>query len=103
TRDVANVTMDLNDVERIELSTIGGADNVTIGDLSGTDLQQIELDLRGPNGGGDGAVDRVTVNGTNNGDNIVVFGDAGGVGVSGLQAQINIFQTDATDQLVING
>ena len=56
--------MDLDDVERIDFRALGGADNIVVGDLSGTDLTAIGADLRGPNGGGDGAADTVTVNGT---------------------------------------
>ena len=47
-RDVANVTMDLNDVEQIDFRALGGADNIVVGDLTGTDVTQIDLDLRGP-------------------------------------------------------
>src|SRR5439155_7709144 len=36
TRDVANITMDTNDVERINFNALGGADLVTVGDLSDT-------------------------------------------------------------------
>ena len=62
------------------------------------------IDLRGPNGGGDGAADTVTVNGTNGDDVIGVAGDAGGVSVFGLQATVNIFFTEAAnDRLVLNG
>src|SRR6476619_7148356 len=64
-RNIANVTMDLNDVEHIDFRALGGADNIVIGDLSGTDVTEVNIDLRGPNGGGDGAADTVTVNGTN--------------------------------------
>ena len=60
-RSPGNVVMDLNDVERIDFRALGGADNIVINDLSGTDVTQIDLDLRGPNGGGDGAADTVTV------------------------------------------
>ena len=49
-RDVANVTMDLDDVEGIDFRALGGADNIVVGDLSGTDVTRIDLDLRGPNG-----------------------------------------------------
>ena len=80
-RNVANVTMDLNDVERIDFRALGGADNIVIGDLSGTDVTSIDLDLRGPNGGGDGAADTVTVNATQGADVFGVTGDAGGVNV----------------------
>ena len=34
-RDVANITMDLNDVERIDFKALGGADNITVGDMTG--------------------------------------------------------------------
>ena len=64
TRDVGAVSMDLNGIENIDLLTLDGADNVNVGDLTGTDLTSIGIDLRGSNGGGDGAVDTVTVNGT---------------------------------------
>src|SRR5262245_6104018 len=37
-RDIASVTMDLNGVERIDFHALGGADNIVINDLSGTDL-----------------------------------------------------------------
>ena len=45
TRDVASVTMDLNDVESIDFNALGGADTVVVGDLSGTDATRIALDL----------------------------------------------------------
>ena len=102
-RNVANVVMDLNDVENIEFRALGGADNIVVGDLSGTDVTSIGLDLRGPNGGGDGATDNVTVNGTNGADVFGVAGDAGGVTVFGLQAGVNIFFADGDDRLTLNG
>ena len=102
-RDVANVTMDLDDVESIDFRALGGADNVVVGDLSGTDLTQTGLDLRGPNGGGDGAADSVTVNGTDGADTFGAAGDAGGVSVSGLQTTVNVFfQEQANDRLTLN-
>jgi Ca2+-binding RTX toxin-like protein len=103
-RDVASVTMDLDDVENIEYRALGGADNIVIGDLSGTDVTRIDLDLRGPNGGGDGAADTVSVNGTNGADVFGAAGDAGGVTVFGLHTAVNIFsQEQANDRLTLNG
>ena len=102
-RNVANVTMDLNDVEAIDFRALGGDDNIIVGDLSGTDIADIGLDLRGPNGGGDGAADTVTVNGTNGADTFGAVGDAGGVSVFGLQAAVDIvFQEVANDRLTLN-
>lgn len=102
-RDVANVTMDLNGVEGIEFRALGGADNIVVGDLTGTDVTNIGLDLRGPNGGRDDAADSVTVNGTNGDDVFGTAGDSGGINVFGLHAKVNIFhQEQANDRLTLN-
>ncbi|MDG3008156.1 beta strand repeat-containing protein [Paludisphaera mucosa] len=103
-RDVANIVMDLDDVERIEFRALGGADNVVVGDLTGTDLTRLDVDLRGPGGGGDGAADTVTVNGTQGADAFGAAGDAGGINVFGLHTVVNIFhQEQANDRLTLNG
>jgi Ca2+-binding RTX toxin-like protein len=111
-RDVANITMDLNGVERIDFHALGGADNITVNDLSGTDLPAggVLVDLAGTLGGtaGDGALDTVTANGTAGNDMIKVFsfnsGDFnGGIGIIGTPAGIVVTHQDATDQLIVNG
>ena len=57
--------MDVNGVERVNFNTLGGADTITVNDLTGTDVKQIAIDLsQQPGSGmGDGAVDAVVVNG----------------------------------------
>ena len=95
TRDVGGITMDLDDLEQIELRTLGGADDVTVNDLTGTDLTHVELALRGPNGGVDGQTDTITVNGTQGADNFGVAGDVGGLRVFGLHTEITIFDRTA--------
>jgi Ca2+-binding RTX toxin-like protein len=103
TRNIANVTMDLNDVESIDLRALGGADNIVVRDLTGTDLTRIGLDLRGPNGGGDGAVDKISVTATQGDDVFGATGNAGGINVVGLHTAINIFSPEqANDQLTLN-
>lgn len=103
-RNVANVTMDLDGVERVDLRTLGGGDNVVVGDLTGTDVAEFGIDLRGPAGGGDGEVDTVTVNATQGSDVFGAAGDSGGVTVFGLHASVKIFSPDpAADRLVLNG
>ena len=44
-RDVGNVTMDLNGVETIQFAALGGADTITVNDLTGTDVTQVAIDL----------------------------------------------------------
>src|SRR5262249_22501590 len=76
TRNVDNVAMDLSGIENVDMFTFDGADNVNVGDLTGTDLTSIGIDLRGSNGGGDGFTDTVTVNGTAGNDTFGAAGDA---------------------------
>ena len=104
TRDVASIAMDLNGVEGIDFRALGGADNITVGDLTGTDMKAVDSDLRGPNGGGDGAADTVTVNGTQGDDVFGASGDAGGVNVFGLKTKVNVLSPEqANDRLTLNG
>ena len=72
TRDVGNVTMDVNGLEQIDFNALGGADNITVNDLTGTDVTTVNLNLAGVLGGaaGDNLADTVTVNGTGGDDAI---------------------------------
>jgi Ca2+-binding RTX toxin-like protein len=105
TRDIAGVVMDLNDTESITYNALGGADSVNVNDLTGTDLTELNVNLAGTLNGtaGDGAADAVTVNGTNDADVIVLAGDASGIAVLGLAAQVNLpgFET-ANDRIQVN-
>jgi Ca2+-binding RTX toxin-like protein len=87
-RDVASITMDQNDVERVELATLGGSDRVTVNDLTGTDLVEVVIDLRGNGGAGDGAVDTVTIKGTAGDDTVLVTTQDGDVRVVGLAGTV---------------
>ena len=40
-RDVGNVTMDLNSIETIKFTALGGADNIAVHDLTGTGVKQV--------------------------------------------------------------
>ena len=76
TRDVGNITMDLNGIEHIDFNALGGADTITVNDLAGTDVNQVAIDLaaRAGSGVGDGAADTVIVNGTAGNDTVSVTG-----------------------------
>src|SRR5437773_12208854 len=80
-RDIANITMDTAGVERVDFNALGGADVVTVNDLTGTDVNAVNVDLASTLGGatGDGQTDRVVVNATNGDDAINANGDAGEV------------------------
>ena len=103
-RDIANVTMDLNDVETVHFNALGGADKINVGDLTGTDAKLVAIDLAGVIGGatGDSQPDTVTVNGTNGEDVVSISALGSKVVVDGLSAQVTADHTDADDKLVIN-
>ena len=44
-RDVANITMDTDGVETVDFNALGGADLVTVNDLTGTDVSDVNVDL----------------------------------------------------------
>jgi len=90
TRDVANITMDLDDVEGVVFHAFGGADTVTVNDLVGTDVETVDADLAAQTGGGDGGLDTVVVNGTAGPDKVKVSRSSGKIQVAGLQAQTRI-------------
>jgi Ca2+-binding RTX toxin-like protein len=102
-RNVANVTMDLNDVEAVDFNALGGADTIAVNDLSGTDVVEVNLNLAASGGGGDAQPDNVIVQGTGGDDVVLVTGDASGVSVLGLAAQVNITGGEtANDRLTVN-
>ena len=120
-RAQGNITMDLNSVERIELNdALGGADNITINDLTGTDVKEVAINLGvGADNitidaqtgtdlkqfaidlGADDQVDTVKI--ATNGP-FTVTDVNGVVTVSDLTSTVTISNFDeGTDQLVING
>jgi RTX calcium-binding nonapeptide repeat (4 copies) len=101
-RDIANITMDTDGVETVDFNALGGVDLVTVNDLTGTDVGDVNVDLAATGGGGDGQPDRVVVSGTNRDDSIHVDGDAGAVKVRGLAATVDVLHPEvANDRLEI--
>jgi Ca2+-binding RTX toxin-like protein len=105
TRDVGNIVMDVNGVELVNIAARGGADTITVNDLTGTAVTDVNIDLAGTPGTntGDGQADTVIVNGTAGNDTISVTGDAGQADVVGLRARVHITGAEAAnDRLIIN-
>jgi Ca2+-binding RTX toxin-like protein len=99
TRDVGNIVMDLDDVESIIATTLGGPDSLVVDDLSGTDVTNVRGDLAASGGGDDGQPDNVVVNATN-GDDVVTVANAQ---VAGLAALVSVSGAGAGDRLTVNG
>jgi Ca2+-binding RTX toxin-like protein len=108
TRDKGNIVMDTDDLEAVQFNAFGGADKVTIHDLSGTDVTQVDLNLDGAQlaGNGDNALDSVTVEGRSRADVINVqsstlFSGGSEVDVTGLPATVSLTGADVTDKLTV--
>src|SRR6266567_4360394 len=104
-RDAGKITMDTAGIERVDFNALGGVDIVFVDDLTGTDVDHVNVDLAGSLGGviGDGATDRVSVSGTTAADAIGVDGDPSSVTVSGLSTVVAIQHQDPTDVLDVQG
>ena len=101
TRDVGTVTMDLNGVEQVNVVALGGADTITVGDLTGTGISQVALDLGSaadPN-----TPDTVVINATTGDDVINITNENGVIRISGLAEDVTISDFNANDRIVING
>src|SRR5262249_8621654 len=101
TRDVGNVTLDLNGVEVIDLNAGDGADTITVNNLSATDVREVDLDLTL-----DGQADAVVINGTEGADvgQIAAFDNGTRIGANvGSSPVVNIVDAEATrDTLTVN-
>ena len=56
--------MDTDGVETVDFNALGGTDTITVHDLAGTDVTNVDTRPRRHAGRGDGQADRVIVNGT---------------------------------------
>ena len=100
TRVQGNIVMDLNEVEKVTVNALGGADTITINDTTGTDVREIDINL---GAGGVGDTDTIVIN--DDDDVQVVVGQNGNLtilGVSGAVVNITGFEA-ANDQVIING
>jgi len=103
-RDVANIHMDLDHVERLEVSVLGGTDHVTVNAMDGTDVKTVAVGFAASfSGGDDGAIDTLTVNATT-GNDVIKLETVGGVThITGLHAEVQLFSATAQDRLEVNG
>jgi Ca2+-binding RTX toxin-like protein len=105
TRDVGAIAMDMNGVETIHFNALGGADTITVTDMSGTDVRLVDIDLAGIIGdtAGDNQPDTIVINGIGGDDVIQLSLQNGALVVTGLATQIVIEHFDANDTIRIVG
>ena len=104
TRNVANIILDADGIERINIRALGGADNIVVNSLFGTTVNEVDIDLGATGGGGDGAADQVTINGTPGPDAINIATNSGALEITGLSALVRVLNGEPTnDVVVVNG
>jgi Ca2+-binding RTX toxin-like protein len=101
-RDVANIVMDVNDVEHLDLATLGGADTVNVNDLKGTDMVRVNVDLAGasdPNAG-DSQADSVVLHGSGGFEVVSIGATKGVLEVEGLSAAVRVAHAEPASDRV---
>jgi hypothetical protein len=94
--------MDTDGIERFDVTTLGGKDTFTAGDLAGSDVRAVDVDLSGPAGGPDGLDDTVTVTGTAAADSVALSASGGGIDVDGLATTVRVVGSEPIDLLQVN-
>ena len=103
TRNVAGITMDIDNLEGVVERALGSTDKITVDDLRGSGVTDVDLLLASSLGGGDTAADSVIVNGSDRRDTVNVSKLDGRVDVTGLAAAIRILDSEpALDTLQVN-
>src|SRR5262245_41754195 len=101
-RDIANIRMDMDGVEALDLTALGGTDEVTVDDMSGTDFRVANIDLAGTPGVPDGAADLVKVNGSAGDDKVDLETDGNVVVADGLQTQVRVSNSELADKIQVS-
>jgi Ca2+-binding RTX toxin-like protein len=104
TRNVANITMDMDGLEEVNVRALGGADAITVHDLAGTDARTVDVDFDAIGGTGDALADTVIVNGTAGADKVKLGNEAGALVVDGLAAETRVSGGETTlDNIIVAG
>ncbi|HEY6565584.1 MAG TPA: calcium-binding protein, partial [Pirellulaceae bacterium] len=105
TRNVGAIVLDLDDIERIDIAALGGADVILVKDLAETGVQAVNVNLAGTLGGtsGDTQLDQVIVNATNGSDTVSISGTGSDYSMTGLATLITVLNSEgANDQFTVN-
>ncbi len=99
TRDIANITMDLNDVERVDFRALGGSDVINVTDLRATDVKQVAVDLAEATD----VADSVVLNARAGGERFSFADQGDDLLAKGVGADVIVSNAGALDQVVAVG
>ena len=97
--------LDLEEVERVEIRTLGGADFLSVNNLTGTGITTLAIDLAATVGGktADSKVDFIDIGPESTNDAYVVTTLGSKIMISGLGAEVSVDHAGKTDVLRITG
>jgi Ca2+-binding RTX toxin-like protein len=95
--------VDLTNVERINIGGANAEDAIKIGDLTGTSVEKVVVDLGDilAPGQPDNASDIVHLNGSRAGDHITAMKSGGSIKIEGLPAEVTLKHLGAHDDVTI--
>jgi Ca2+-binding RTX toxin-like protein len=104
-RDPGHLRVRLEGVERLDLAAKGGADRLDVEDLTGAgDLEEVHPDLAAAGGEtGDGSVDRVSIEGTDDQEQILLLGSQTDMFVLGTPVFVQVEHAERSDRLRVDG
>jgi Ca2+-binding RTX toxin-like protein len=101
-RNVGNIRMDMDGVESLDLTMLGGFDNFSIGDnMANTAMKRADVDMSAAGGDSDDKTDSVNLAGTGNADHITVGATGSRIDVAGVPVATSITGSKIPDQLQI--
>jgi hypothetical protein len=103
-RDGGAARVDVDDVEKLEINAAGGADKITVHNLSGTDVQEATISLESEPGAGtgDNQSDSIVLDGTDGADNVELKGSASVCTLTGLPVSVKVLGSDRV-RLIADG
>lgn len=96
-RNVANINLDVQGFETIVFHALAGADTITVGNLAGTGIENVVLDLASAGG----ETDTVAIEGSDLADTISVTGSGASSGTGASTWKTSIQAADPTDLLQV--
>ena len=97
--DPGGDVFDVRGIEEVDIFGEGGADAITVNDLTVTDTWQVNISL----GDDDQGDDTVTVDGRTVADELMLTEVDGAVAVAGLAYDVTVDQATTEDLLIVNG
>ncbi len=102
--DGIDVPVSFREMEILDFRLLGGEDFLKVGELAGTGITKVAIDLAGAAGGGDGEQDTLQIDGSDGADSITATGSGNLLRITGLGYEVTVANGEAqSDTLILKG